>query len=94
MERNQGLSTVLNDILSTTEGNAFDRVEVPPHLAGKTIGDLHIHLKRSHGAILVSWARESGDESLSSRTHVNPPVDLVVETGDTLVVIADAPVKL
>ena len=94
MERNQGLSTVLNDILSTTEGNAFDRVEVPSQLAGRTIGELHTHLKQTHGAILVSWARESEDDALARRARVNPPVNLVVEAGDSLVVIADAPFKL
>lgn len=93
MERNQGLSTVLNDILSTTDGNAFDRVEVPSHLAGRTIGELHTHLKETHGAILVSWARESADDVVSRRARVNPPVDLVVEAGDSLVVIADTPFK-
>jgi voltage-gated potassium channel len=99
MERNQGLSAVLNDILSTTEGNAFHRVLVPKRLSGQTIGAMHTLLKQQHGAILVSWERELGagrrDGDPPARdTRVNPPVDLVVQAEDTLVVIADGAVRL
>ena len=92
MERNQGLSAVLNDILSTTDGNAFDRVLVPARLSGQTIGAIHRLLKEQHGAILMSWAR--GMEGGTRQMQVNPPVDLVVQTDDTLVVIADRPFTL
>jgi voltage-gated potassium channel len=99
MERNQGLSAVLNDILSTTEGNAFHRLDVPKRLAGQTIGAVHTLLKQQHGAILVSWEREIGpgrrkEDPPERDTRVNPPVDLVVQADDTLVVISERPVRL
>jgi voltage-gated potassium channel len=99
MERNRGLSTVLNDILSTTEGNAFHRVTVPHTLSGETIGAVHTLLKQDHGAILVSWAGARPSDSPSSepaehRTRVNPPTDLIVQAGDTLVVISETSVRI
>ncbi len=90
MGRNRGLSTVLNDILTTAEGNAFHKVRVPGRLDGATIGELHQSLKADHGAILVSWERH-GD---SPRSQVNPPPSLVVATDDVLVVIAEGSIKL
>ena len=40
----------------------------------------------------MGWA--SGMESGTRRTQVNPPIDLVVQTDDTLVVIAGRPFTL
>jgi voltage-gated potassium channel len=100
IERNRGLSAVLNDILSTSDGNAFNRVQISSQTAGTTIGALHETLKAHHGAILVSWERaapaSSGDGQgpTHRKVQVNPPVDLVVEQGDTLVVISQGPVSL
>ncbi len=99
MERNRGLSAVLNDILSTASGNAFHRVQVPKRLDGKTIADLHMLLKQEHGAILVSWERESGpgrrsDDPPKRDVEVNPDATRTVQTGDTLVVIAADRVRL
>ncbi len=90
MGRNRGLSAVLNDILSSTRGNAFHKITVPPDWDGQAIGALHQLLKERHGAILVSWEREvpvSGGDPLRE-VEVNPHVDRVVSKGDVLVVIA------
>lgn len=99
MERNQGLSAVLNDILSTTSGNAFHRVDVPKRLDGKTIAELHILLKQQHEAILVSWERVVGPgrregDAPKREVEVNPSATRKVQTGDTLVVIAEERVRL
>ena len=93
MGRNRGMSRVLNDILSTTEGNAFHKVRVGPGFAGQTIGQLHGVLKEQQNAILVSWEQ---DDDLGRRTDikVNPPPDMVVMEGDLLVVISDHIVAL
>ena len=91
MGRNRGMSAVLNDILSSTRGNAFHKVTVPRGWDGRTIGDLHELLKREYGAILVSWEREipvSGGDPMRE-VEVNPPISRVVAPGDVLVVIAD-----
>lgn len=89
--RNLGMVAVLDDILTSTTGNAFYKLQVPRSLAGTSIGDLHSYLKVKRGAILVSWERGTGGER---QFKVNPPIDLEVEQGDTLVVIAGQPVKL
>ncbi len=89
--RNLGMVAVLDDILTSTTGNAFYKIRVPRGFAGTTIGELHSRLKMKRGAILVSWERGVGGER---QFKVNPPVELQVEQGDTLVVIAGQPVTL
>ncbi len=71
----------------------------PRRLNHQTIGALHTLLKQQHSAILVSWEREGGpgrrlDDPPERETRVNPPSDLVLQTGDTLVVISERPVRL
>ena len=86
--RNRGVSTVLNDILSTSEGNAFHTMVVRGDLAGRTVGELHESLKRDHGCILVSWERDGPTGNGEGReTRVNPPREVVVQEGDRLVLI-------
>lgn len=89
--RNLGMVAVLDDILTSTTGNAFYKLVVPRRLEGTTVGELHTRLKVKRGAILVSWERGEGAER---QFKVNPPVDLQVAHRDVLVVIADKPVKL
>lgn len=85
--RTHGLVSVLDDILSSHGGNAFHKVTVPAGLAGQSIGDLHLLLKRDHGAILVSWEHEG-------EVVVNPGIRTLVSKGDLLVVIADHRIRL
>ena len=82
--RNRGVASVLNDVLSSSEGNAFHTVEVGRGHHGKRIGEVHRILKEEHGAILVSHERGGAE---AQKTDVNPSVDVVVEKGDRLVVI-------
>jgi voltage-gated potassium channel len=92
MGRNRGLSRVLNDILSTAEGNAFHKIRVGSRHAGRTIGELHSLLKESHNAILVSWEREDPDSG-HTEVVVNPDVNTVTAQEDRLVVIAGQMVR-
>jgi len=89
--RNQGLVSVLDNILSGTQGDAFHKVQVPPSLAGTLIGELHTRLKEEHEAILVSWEGVEGDQVV---TKVNPPAGHPVQAGDVLVVIAGTAPRL
>ena len=90
MGRNRGLAAVLNDILSTSDGNAFHKVTVPRGFAGHTVGDMHSHLKAQQGAILISCETPGPPRQV----FVNPPVDHVLAQGDVLVVIAAGPLRL
>ena len=85
MSRNWGLAAVLRDILSTSDGNAFNKVVVRPQDAGRTIGDLHSSLKLDRDLILVALEHSTSE---GTRTiTVNPSAETVVNPGDVLVVI-------
>ena len=96
MGRNRGLSSVLNDILSSAEGNAFHQVTVPARWDGRTIGEVHQALKQEHGAILVSWEAGVSDGQGEDKraVEVNPSVSRTLRTGDRLVVIGPATIRL
>lgn len=90
--RNRGLVAVLDDILTSTRGNAFYKVRIPSHLPPRTVREWHALLASDHDAILVSvewWLAEG-----RYRTEVNPPSTASVEERDRLVVIARRPVVL
>jgi len=89
--RTLGMVAVLDELLTSTSGNSFFKVKVSRRHQGASIGELHSLLKTRHNAILISWERGAGEER---EFEVNPPVDLQVQTGDLLVVIADRKVKL
>jgi len=86
--RSRGMAAVLSDLLTTTTGNAFHKVEIPRRLHGKTVMELHLALKNEHNAILVSIEPKQGG------ALVNPPADHTVAAGDQAVVIASRPVRL
>jgi Trk K+ transport system NAD-binding subunit len=88
MGRNRGLARVLSDIFTSAEGNAFHKVQVSSKYAGMTIGQLHGVLKEQQNAILVSWER-TDPTTQSTDVRVNPSSELVVQSGDTLVVISN-----
>ena len=85
MGRNWGLAAVLRDILSTSDGNAFHKVEVSAALADKTVGALHAELKETRDLILIALEHTlpSGERTI----EVNPPAKRTVSRGDVLVVI-------
>lgn len=85
-ERNRGLVQVVDEILTSRYGNAFQKAEVTERLAGRDIGELHEMLKREQDAVLVAHIACSDGVELS--VDVNPSVDKQVSTGDRLVVIA------
>ncbi len=85
-ERNRGLVSVVDEILTTRYGNAFQKVVIGKAGAGRTIRDLHSSLKEEQKAVLIAWIRcEDGSEA---ELVVNPAVSTVVSEGDRLVVIA------
>ena len=86
-ERNRGLVRVVDEILTTRYGNAFQKVVVGRNSGGQTIRELHGTLKDEHNAVLVAHIRCDGE--LETSVDVNPPGSVVVDGGDRLVVIAE-----
>ncbi|MFT5680638.1 MAG: voltage-gated potassium channel [Myxococcota bacterium] len=84
MGRTWGLAAVLKDILSTSEGNAFHKINVKKSQIGLTVGQLHTELKVKRDMILVALERDGGS---GRDILVNPAATEVVIAGDVLVVI-------
>ncbi len=85
-ERNRGLVQVVDELLTARYGSSFQKVEVGPEYAGRTVGELHGTLKREQQAILIAWIRcVDGKEA---EVVVNPAIDVEVQRGDRLVVVA------
>ncbi len=91
--RNLGMVTVLDDLLTAQHGNAFCRTTLPAELDGQTVEALHGILLERHGAILVAWGPRAGAGSGAGKLRVNPPRETRVSAGDTLVVIAEGPLR-
>jgi len=94
--RNLGMVTVLDDLLTARHGNAFYRTTLPKELDGHTVEALHGLLLERHGAVLVAWGRGpegAGEGAGAGKVQVNPPRQTRVSAGDTLVVIAEGPLR-
>jgi voltage-gated potassium channel len=91
VSRNRGLVEVLDEILTTSSGNAFHKTDLPPELAGKTVADVHRVLKEKHNAILISLERRGEGKKLD--ILVNPAPDMHIQPGDRAVVLGENPVS-
>ena len=90
VSRTRGLVEVLDDILTTATGQAFHKIDIPPHQApGATVGQLHQELKAKHNAILVSLERRGAGKK--PEILVNPPSDTPLQRGDRAVIISTDP---
>lgn len=85
-ERNRGLVSVVDEILTNRYGNAFQKVSIGKDGAGRTIGELHRSLKEAQQAVLIAWIRCDG--GAEQEVVVNPDVSITVSEGDRVVVIA------
>lgn len=90
--RTQGLLSVLTDLFSVQQGNAFFKLPLPPSYAGWTVGAMHRLLKERYAAILVSVERHVPGKRCEQ--HVNPPHTDILQAKDILVVIAHNPLFL
>jgi voltage-gated potassium channel len=78
-----GISKVLSELLSSRFGNELYKIAVPPSLAGRGFIDVFTEMKRANQSIVLAVQKgETGD------VVSNPSVDLQVEQGDYLIVIA------
>ncbi len=79
-----GISKVMSELLSTQFGNDLYKIAVPSSLAGKPFIDVFTEMKRKHRCTVLAVQTGEGQDVVA-----NPPVDLEVNGGDTLIVIAE-----
>ncbi len=87
-----GLTGLVTDIVSGGEGSELYRITLPDEYIGKSIDEVAALLRGDHHATLLSINR-------GGRAFVNPPTDLVLQTGDDAIVVAEglgtlAPLKM
>jgi voltage-gated potassium channel len=90
--RNRGVVTIVDEILTSRYGNAFQKVVVPAGWADRSVRELFVRLKDEQDAVLVALVRAVGGDE--GEVLVNPPADAVVRLGDRLVVLSVGPVVL
>ena len=83
--KTHGLSRLVSDLLTHPEGMEFYRVNLPPSLVGRTVGEAIRLLKAQHDTLLVGVFGPDG------AAEVNPPADRQLIATDALLVIATAP---
>lgn len=81
VQRNRGLVSVLDDILTQSHGNAFFTRTLSAAWAGRTVAELAQELVTHHRAVLVSVEKDG-------RPYVNPPPDETLTADQRVVVIS------
>lgn len=76
-----GLSRVLSELLSARYGNDLRRIDLPTELVGKTFLEVMTEMKSSDTCTVLSVTR--GNEAIT-----NPKSSMVLQAGDSLIVIA------
>jgi voltage-gated potassium channel len=83
--RTHGMSGLIADLLTHPEGQEFYRVDTPPELVGRTVGDALLALKVDNDALLVGVYRDE------TNVDINPARERVLEAEHGLLVIRDRP---
>ncbi|MDY6935208.1 MAG: ion channel [Spirochaetota bacterium] len=79
-----GISKVLSELLTSRMGNDLFKIPVPKSLEGLTFIDVFTEMKRVNNSIVLGIQKGS-DGIVKS----NPPVDFLVESGDSLILIKE-----
>jgi voltage-gated potassium channel len=82
--RNRGMTTMLDELLTSRFGHQFVKERLPEVLVGKTVADALVFLKNEHNATLLAVARDERGKGMV----VNPPGDMVLAPGTWMVVAA------
>ena len=77
-----GLSRVVADLMTHSEGNEFKTMAVPSEVANLPFADAVAALKRSANCVLFAVAKRDGDY------EINPDADRLIAADDRLLVIA------
>ncbi len=87
-----GLAGIVTDIVSGGEGSELYRVSLSEEYVGLSVDELSARMRADHSATLLAISRDGV-------SHVNPPTDFRLQSGDDAVVVAEslgtlAPLKL
>lgn len=80
--RNRGIVSVLEELLTAKRGHQFFKTAVPADLVGKSVREAMVALKDSTDCTLIAIDRGTG----ASNIVVNPPIDMVLEQSDFIIV--------
>lgn len=89
---NSGLVHLFNEVLTSSYGNNFYKADAPASWHGESFEARFLHLKKDHGAILLSTERQDGEGLW--KTFVNPGSEFVFEGGERIVYLAPAPLEI
>jgi voltage-gated potassium channel len=78
-----GVVDLISDVTSSLTGHDIIEDEFPEEMHGKSIRDVIIVLKEKNEMTLLAVNREG-------ENIVNPPLDMVIEAGDKMIVLVDA----
>jgi len=85
--KNEGIVSMLDELLTAKWGDQFFKVDVPPEYVGQEVGEVIGRLKADYDATLLGVDLRDPDARRS--VEVNPPADLVLEEGHQLFVTAE-----
>jgi len=85
--RSRGIVRMLDEILTTSHGNAFHSARAPASMEGLTVARVHQILIEEHAAVLISVER-------AGKLVVNPGPKDLIEAGDRLHVLAQQRLRL
>jgi voltage-gated potassium channel len=78
-----GVVDLISDVTSSLTGHDIIEDEFPEEMHGKSIRDVIIVLKEKNEMTLLAVNRKG-------KNIVNPPLDMVIEAGDKMIVLVDA----
>jgi voltage-gated potassium channel len=90
--RNNGIISVLNELLTSKYGNQFYKLKISSSWVGKTAIELFVWLKKEYNAILLSV--ENKDSIDSNKARVNPDINYTFKKGDRIIVISHEKISL
>ncbi len=83
-----GISKVMAELLSSRFGNDLVQIPLPPEFANQPFLKVFTEMKRTRDCIVVAIYRKERESVIA-----NPPVNLVLESDDQLVVVAQNKMK-
>lgn len=82
---NEGVTSVMSDILTHKEGNYMKKVPIPEEFVGRSFADLSDHFKREFDVTII--ALENRGEKGGYVQHVNPSASRVLQSSDRATLI-------